>query len=245
MKRPIFRPRSLSYGLLLSLLGTGALACGPGGGNTDGGPGTVTDAAYFGLELGRCFVFKGGLGGVESMTLGVEAENDALGFKAGQLRYRLGGFVRRTDYITIEAGQVLIHQRSVVGQPNQDVEFSPPIAWLARPFAPTGTSPLRTDTSATDVFSGVQESWTARTTVQPTESVTVPYLSAAAEAYPTFVVYDRTDATGAMRSEQDIFHFLPETGFVKADLNADTWPAVELVSTHMMPQGETTCTTGP
>ncbi|MDF1563977.1 MAG: hypothetical protein P1V51_13090 [Deltaproteobacteria bacterium] len=217
-------------------------ACDGGGGDTDGGVDVVTDEEYFGLALGSCFVLQGGLGGVQEMTIGVEAENDALGFMARQIRYRLGGFLRRTDYVTVEDGLVKIHQRSEVGSPNMDVEFDPPIDWLARPFRPTGTNPLRTDTTATDVFTSETETWTARTSLTEAESITVPGLAEAVEAFPAFVVYDRTDAGGGMTSQEDRFHLVPEVGFIKADLFGTDWPDVQLIEVRQLPSGETTCT---
>lgn len=223
---------------------TGACGGGGGGGSGDGGSGEVSDEAYFGLTTGTCYLFRGGLGGVQEMTIGVEEENDALGFVAKKVRYRLGGFLRRTDYVTVENGQALIHRRTEVGNPGLDVDFDPPIAWLQRPYRVTGTSPLRTDTTATDVYSGETETWIARTSQLAAEALTVEGLSAPTDAFPTYVTYDRTLTDGTALSEQDVFYLAPEVGLLKADLDGDDLPDVELVEIRQLAEGETTCTTG-
>lgn len=228
----------LPFALLLA-------ACGPSeGGGADAGTTGPTDEAYFGLQNGTCYGLLGGVGGLQEMTVGVEEETSALGYPAKVVRYRLGGIARRTDYVTVEGGQVLIHRREVIGQGSAgyQVEFDPPVVWLERPVRETGTEPIVTETTATDAATLETATWTVDVNVAAPENLTVPYQTEAIEAHPVYVAYARSD-TGTR--EQDRLWVAPETGFVRFDLSGNDWPEMSLASKWQMQEGDTQCTSAP
>ena len=214
-----------SMALLVLLLAAG---CGGGGGNgsKDGGPTGPADYEYFGLTLGRCFGFRGGLAGAQEMTLGVEEENDALGFTTRQIRYRLGGILQRVDYVSASDGALRLHRREYRGSPTVEVEFDPPPILLERPVLPTGTSPLITQTTATHVSTEETSDWTFRISITEPQDVTVEERTDPYRVYPIFAVVDRGDT---MATEQDEFEFSEEGVWTRLDLDGDAFPEGTLV----------------
>ncbi|RMG15581.1 MAG: hypothetical protein D6729_12300 [Deltaproteobacteria bacterium] len=226
----------------LALLLLVASACGGGGGNGQGGDGgskEPTDFEYFGLTPGRCFGFRGGLAGAQEMTLGVEEENDALGFVTRQIRYRLGGILQRVDYVTAEEGQLRLHRREYRG--SVEVSFDPPAVLLERPVYPTGTTPLTTETTATDVSTEESSTWTFRISVTEPQDVTVEERPEPYHVFPIFAVVDRGDT---MQSEQDEFEFSEEGVWTRLDLDGDAFPEGKLVKIWDTEPG-TSCGTIP
>lgn len=224
----------LPLALLIATFLASATACGGGGGTPDGGgdggAGGLSDEDYFGLHLGVCFKFKGGLADSEYMHIGTERTTEG----SWELVYRRNQVAGRTDFITVENGQVLLHRRQDVGNPGQDVKFDPPLVLLERPVQSTGTSPIVTDSTATEVNTSTTHTWKTSVTVGNVAEVTVPH-GTYAEASPVFIVHDRAD-TGT--PEQDQFDFVPELGFITADLDGTDWPAMKLVDVTTLNQGD-------
>ena len=113
------------------LFACAACSGGSGGGTpdggTDGGSNGQTDQAYFGLTDGTCYGFlqAGGTAGrPPDATLGIQTDN-TLGFPALRMDYRVGGFVLRTDFVTVEGGKVLLHRREDTGSPGMKVDLQP------------------------------------------------------------------------------------------------------------------------
>lgn len=217
--------RGLAPALAALLLLAAGVGCGPPPTDTpDAGPPPIDDWSYFGLQVGRCYGFKGGVGGVQEMTMGVEEERDVLGFVTRQLVFRINGLVQRTDYLTVAAGELLIHRREERGMPGIDVELAPPALWLKRPVEPTDAAPLVTETSATHLDSSV-EAWTFETTVAPLTSRIVPERQVPYDAFPIFSVVKTPGAA----DQQDIFYFSPEEGWSLLNLHGADLPEMELV----------------
>lgn len=231
--------------LAVLALAASLAACGPGGGNggKDGGTdGGTPDDAYFGLTVGTCYRLVGGPSNAEQMTIGVETRNKALGYEASEIMYRLGGLLRRTDWVTFKNGQVLIHRREDRGTPTVSVEFDPPIVFLERPERDTGTSPIVTDTTATDVNTSATSSWHVEVALTPVEATTVPQQTAPYQAFPVFDTYSHPSVGP---DQQDRLWVVPDKGIVRADLDGTSWPDMKLDAVWQMKQGDTTCTTGP
>ena len=227
------------------LLASAACSGGSGGGNTDGGTdggsNGQTDQAYFGLTDGTCYGFlqAGGTAGrPPDATIGIQADH-TLGYPALRMDYRVGGFVLRTDFVTVDKGQVLLHRREETGNPGMQVEFSPPIVLLERPVRETGTSPITTDSTSTDVTSGSTASWQVEVTVAATQSTQTTEQSAPFDASPVYLAYTHPSLGAAT---QDKLWVVPGTGFVRADLDGSSWPDVTLSAIWQLKQGESRCT---
>lgn len=211
-------------------------------GGTDGGTGGMTDEAYFGLAVGTCYGFLQAGGAANrppDMTIGVEAADSSLGYPTRQVRYRQGGILLRTDYVTLSKGKVLLHRREDVGNPGLQVSFSPPIVLLERPERSTGTTPIVTDSTSTDVFTGKTAKWHVEVTLADAVSVQTTQRAKAYQAFPAYLLYHHP-TLGA--DEQDKLWVVPGSGIVRADLNGSSWPNVTLSAVWQLKQGETRCT---
>ena len=76
-------------------------------------------------------------------------------------------------------------------------------------------------------------------TVAATQTTQTSWKSAPYGAYPVYLAYQHPSLGAA---QQDKLWVVPDTGFVRADLDGPSWPDVTLSAIWQLKQGESRCT---